>query len=182
METDEILEMLDEAISWHRVLCIERPDVGGSALICIPIARSEELLLAHMFCDFTPDGYSILRIDDIYEALRDESEIFFENIITCEKVYQSLKAPTGIELGSWPDALASIMAQYGYCVIESEKEEDFLIGKAIEFREWDFTFWYFDAAGKWDDELDTVDYDDITSVSFDDNYTNTITKYIADPN
>ena len=53
-----------------------------------------------------------------------------------------------------------------------------MIGKVVELGEWELTFWYFDATGKWDDEMDVVDYDDLTAVSFDDNYTNTIIKYL----
>ena len=70
---------------------------------------------------------------------------------------------------------------YDYFILESEVEEDFLIGRLMEISQWDFTFWYFDASGKWDTELDVVDFDDLTSVSFDDRYTNTIIKYIDNP-
>jgi len=181
MELNELLELLDRAISGRNVLSIERPDVVETDLLCIPIARSEELLLVHVFYDFYPDGYRIVRIEDIYDAIRDASEEFFERIIGAEGVYVRLTPPMSIDLTSWRGALASLRGRYDYCIIEYGGEEDFLIGKVMELGEWDFTFWYFDATGKWDEEMDVVDYDDLTAVSFDDNYTNTIIKYIPRP-
>lgn len=181
MELNEILEILDNAILNRSVLSVERPDVAESELLCIPIARSEELLLVHVFYDFYPDGYRIIRIDDIYDILREASELFFERIIGAEGVYVNLKAPGNIDLSSWKAALASLRGRFDYCIIECDEEEDFLIGRVMEIGDWDFTFWYFDATGKWDEELDVVDYDDLSAISFDDNYTNTIIKYIPHP-
>lgn len=181
MEQNELFEILDNAIQNRSVLSIERPDVAESELLCIPIARSEELLLVHVFYDFYPDGYRIVRIEDIYDVLREASELFFERIIGAEGVYVDLKAPERIDLSNWKTALSSLKGRFDYCIIECDEEEDFLIGRVMDLGEWDFTFWYFDATGKWDEELDVVDYDDLNAVSFDDNYTNTIIKYIPHP-
>ena len=181
MEQNEMLQLVDRAISGRNVLSVERPDVAETELLCIPIARSDELLLMHVFYDFYPDGYRIVRIEDIYDVIRDASEEFFERIIGAEGVYVGLTPPVSIDLTSWRSALASLRGRYDYCIIEYDEGEDFLIGKVMELGEWEFTFWYFDATGKWDEEMDVVDYDDLTAVSFDDNYTNTIVKYIPHP-
>ena len=181
METTEVLEVLDRAIAGRQVLSLERPEMAETELLCIPLARSDELLLIHVFYDFYPDGYRILRLEDVYEVIREGSEAFFEQVIRAEGVYDRLKTPPLIDLGSWQGALASLRGRYDYCIIECDEQDDFLIGKIVELGEWDFTFWYFDATGKWDDEMDVVDYDDLTAISFDDNYTNTIVKYIQKP-
>jgi len=181
MEYTELLNLLDRAIIGRNVLSIERSDMVETELLCIPIARSEELLLLHVFYDFYPDGYRIVRIEDIYDVIRDASEEFFERIIGAEGVYVHLQPPMSIDLTSWRTALTSLRGRYDYCIIECDEQEDFLIGKIMELGEWDFSFWYFDATGKWDDEMDIVDYDDLTGVGFDDNYTNTIIKYIPHP-
>ena len=181
MELNEILELIDRAIAGRNVLSIERPDVAEAELLCIPIARSEELLLVHVFYDFYPDGYRIIRMEDIYDVIRDASEEFFERVIGAEGVYVRLAPPTNVDLTSWRSALASLRGRYDYCIIECDAEEEFLIGRVMELGEWDFTFWYFDATGKWDEEMDVVDYDDLTAISFDDNYTRTIIKYIPHP-
>ena len=78
-------------------------------------------------------------------------------------------------------AVIRLKGRFDFCIIECDAEDDFLVGKLMDVREDEFTFWYFDATGKWDDELDVVDYDDVTAVSFDDNYINTIIKYIPRP-
>lgn len=181
MISPELLELIDNAIAARSVLSIERPDVAETELLCIPIARSEELLLVHVFYDFYPDGYRIIRLEDIYDVIRDGSEMFFERIIGAEGVYVNLKAPARLNLTSWKTALESLRGRYDYCILECDEEEDFLIGRVMEIRDWELTFWYFDATGKWDDELDVVDYEDLTAISFDDNYTNTIIKYIPRP-
>ena len=173
-----MLILIDSAILGRGVLSIERPEVAESEMLCIPIARSEELLLVHVFYDFFPDGYRIVRIQDIYDVIRDSSEQFFERVITAEGITAKLKSPGEIDLSGWGAALSSLRARYEFCTIECEAEDDFLIGKIVELGEWELTFHYFDATGKWDDEMDVVDYDDLTAVSFDDNYTNTIIKYI----
>ena len=181
MEQKEILVMLDRAISGRNVIRVERLELSDSTeaeLLCLPIARSDELLLVHVFYDFHPDGYRIIRIEDIYGVTREGSEEFFEHIIISEGVHARLAPPCPIDLTSWKSALASLGGKYGFCTIECEGGEEFLIGKVVELGEWELTFWHFDATGKWDDETDVVDYDDLNTVSFDDNYTNTIIKYI----
>ncbi|MDR2909385.1 MAG: hypothetical protein LBU86_05845 [Oscillospiraceae bacterium] len=178
----EALEILDNAIARRQALTLQRPELPEPELLCIPIKRSEELLLVHVFYEFRPDGYRIVRLEDIGEILRDEVEEFFERIIAAEGVYTSLKAPPETDLSSWSRALSSIKGRYECCILECEDEEDdFLVGRLMELSDWDFTFWYFDATGRWDDELYTIDYDDLTAASFDDNYTNTIIKYIPKP-
>ena len=181
METSELLELLDRAIAGRNVLSLERPEMAETELLCIPVARSEELLLVHVFYDFYPDGFRVIRLEDVYGAIREASEEFFERVLAAEGVYGRLKPPPNIDLSGWPGVLSSLRGQYDYCIIECDEQDDFLIGKTMELGEWDFTFWYFDATGKWDDEMDVVDYDDLTGVSFDDNYTNTIVKYIQKP-
>ena len=52
-------------------------------------------------------------------------------------------------------------------------EEDFLIGKLMEIREQEFTFWYFDATGKWDDALDVVEYQELPPETFGDRVADT---------
>jgi len=181
METNELLQLLDRAIQGRNVLSIERPEVAETEMLCIPIARSDELLLVHIFYDFYPDGYRIVRIEDIYGIIRDGSEEFFERVIHAEGVYARLRTPGDIDLGNWHSALLSLRGRHDYCIIECDGDDDFLVGKMVELGQWDCTFWYFDATGKWDDEVDVVDYDDITALSFDDNYTKTIVKYIEKP-
>ncbi len=181
MELSDMLELIDHAIAAQKVLSIERTEAIEPELLCIPIARSDDLLLVHVFYDFHPDGYRIICLDDIYDVIRDASEAFFERVIAAEGVYAKLKTPPFLDLTNWRTVLLSLKGRYDYCIIECDSEEDFLVGKLMEIREEEFTFWYFDATGRWDDELDVVDYDDVTAVSFDDNYTNTIVKYIPRP-
>lgn len=177
----EMLEQIDYAIGARKVLSIDMPEQAEPDLTCIPIQRSEELLLVYVFYGFHPDGFRVIRLDDIYEVLRDGSEAFFEQILLAEGIIAALQEPPPIHLGSWQEVLSSLQGRYDCCIVECDGEEDILIGRVMEIGEWDFTFWYFDATGKWDEELDVVDYDDLVSVSFDDSYTNTIIKYISCP-
>ncbi len=181
MDFSEMLDLIDDAIAAQKVLTIERTEVLEPELLCIPIDRSDDLLLVHVFYDFQPDGYRVICLDDIYDVIRDGSEEFFERIIAAEGVYEKLKTPTFVNLTSWRTVLLSLKGRFDFCIIECDAEDDFLVGKLMDVREDEFTFWYFDATGKWDDELDVVDYDDVTAVSFDDNYINTIIKYIPRP-
>jgi len=177
----ELLEMIDEAIEKRGAVTLDRPEIPEAELLCIPVKRSDDLLLVHIFYDFLPDGYRIIRLDDIYDVIRDASERFFERIIKAEGIYKTLEPPEEIDIASWKTALQSMKGRYGHCILESDDEEDFLIGKLMDISEWDFNFWYFDAAGKWDEEPDVIDYDDLISVSFGDRYTNTIIKYLPLP-
>ncbi|MCL2578531.1 MAG: hypothetical protein FWE32_00695 [Oscillospiraceae bacterium] len=181
MEISEVIETIDKAIAGRLVLSLERPEMAETELLCIPVARSDDLLLVHIFYDFYPDGYRIIRLEDVYTAIREGSEEFFEQVIRAEGVYNRLKSPPAIDLTGWQNVLHSLRGQYDYCIIECDEVDDFLIGKTMELGEWDFTFWYFDATGRWDEEMDVVDYEDLTAISFDDNYTNTIIKYIQKP-
>lgn len=178
MEPNEILQLLDRAANGRNVLSIERPEVAETELLCIPIARSDELLMVHVFYDFYPDGYRIIRLQDVYDVVWEQSERFFEHIVREEGIHAKLKPPPTIDLTNWQSALESLRGRFDFCTVETGEGEDFLIGRVVELDEWELTFRYFDATGRWDDEPDLLDYDELTAVSFDDNYTNTIIKYI----
>ena len=173
-----IPEILDAAIEAKSVVTLIRPELSEPEILCIPAARSNELLLVYVFYDFCPDGFRVIRIDDVTEILREESELFFERILASEGVYHRLRIPAGIDLSSWRSVFESLKGRYDYCTLESDEQDDFLIGKVVEISDWELSFRYFDAAGKWDEDPEPVDYDDLSAAGFDDRYTNTIIKYL----
>ena len=61
---------------------------------------------------------------------------------------------------------------------EISDEDTFDIGPILKVTSNEVTINYFDATGKFDEDLTEIQYSDITHIDFDDIYTNTISKYL----
>lgn len=144
---------------------------------------SEKLVYVHLFHDFFPDGYHILRVEDIEELERSESEQNWDRMLAGESLLDGLRSPPEIELTSMPDAIRSIAERYPQMIIECEAADedtegtDFYLGTLIRATEEVIEFEHYDALGVWAEQPATIWANEITRVQFDTPYANTFAKY-----
>ena len=139
---------------------------------------SEEFILFKEVEDFIVRGYLVFPISHISKIRRNENDVFFDKICKLEKIKDSIYKPE-IELNNWESIFISIK-KLGFNVIINEvpDKDTFNIGPILNVSNSEVTINYFDATGKFDDELIKIQYSDITHIDFDDIYTNTISKYL----
>jgi hypothetical protein len=147
----------------------------------IPIMMSDNLLLFRYFVDFYLDGFKIIRIHDISQIERGNKEGFFEDIIRKEGLYKKFNEVAITSIDNWKVAIQSINAKYPCYIIERELSTcGLVIGKSIKHLNQNLEFHPFSPTGEWE-EFETIQYDEITCVSFNDGYSKTISKYVKQP-
>lgn len=182
MKISEIKELLRTEFDTQHYIRVVRKKVDNYPMECIPVVLGEKLVIVQYLYDFQIDGYKVLRIRDITQILAGECERFQEYILKKEGIYDQIKKPAFTSLNNWE----TFFRQYSLnknIVIECEKIEDgqFYLGKIIEVYSNFLIFLRFDALCEWDQEPKKIFYKDVTSVSFEDRYTNILSKYVNQP-
>jgi len=135
----------------------------------------------HYFYDLNYDGYKILRLEDISEVRRQDSDRFYEFIIRAEGKYRELVNPEIDDLTNWQSTIIEVLDRYNVCMIECEKLIGHIfLGRLVEAHEAHLQFQTFDTLGRWDEDFVDIQYCDITCVTFNDCYTQTFLKYLVE--
>ena len=156
------------------------PRLNGYVLAC-----SDSLALMHIFDDFAPDGYSVLRIDDIQDIDRDEHQRHWHRMLAGEDLLGGLDLGFRPDLSAMHAAVESIWRQYHHIIIHCEAPDepiqDFYIGYPLAVGPGGVIFRHFDARGRWHPMPDVINVAEITRVEFDAPYINRFSKYLTDP-
>jgi hypothetical protein len=67
--------------------------IGFTPILCIPLAIGAEIVLIQYINDFRLEGYEIIRIKDISKVVREDTEIFIEDIIKKREYMSKSKCP-----------------------------------------------------------------------------------------
>ncbi len=139
--------------------------------------------MIHAINNFRFDGYIIMPIYAIKKARISEYEVANLHILKEEGILKDLGIKYPIDLNSWQSIFESIKAHKQFAIVESEQAQvdSFLIGKLEKIGKKKLSLLYFDGAGIFEKDIIKKKYKDITSVQFDDNYTNTFSKYVRFP-
>lgn len=145
------------------------------------LGLSKTLALLHRFDDFEPDGYSVLRVEDVVKVRSAAHERCWDYILAAEKLLAGLKFRQPIDLTSMRSAIETIGQCYDHMIIECEDEEedveDFYIGSLVATSDDGIRFRHFDAQGYWERRPSTIVLADISHVQFDTPYANIFSKY-----
>jgi len=146
------------------------------------LAVSPRLVLLHELSDFHLDGYCILSRLDISRARSGRFERYRSAILKAERVLCGIGLKDEIDLADWESALRSLKKLGRNVIVEGERPEvdEFLIGRIQRINKKSVTMQSFDALGVWETETHRLAYDEISSVSFDNEYVNTFSKYLRD--
>jgi len=150
------------------------------------IAMSDDLALLHTFDDFEPDGYMIIRTDDVEDVTRGKHERHWDRMLGGEGLLSGLDPEFSIDLSSMRTAIADIQRLFGKMVIQCEDrdeddEETMYLASVVELTDRDAVIDELDATGHWGDEPEAIPYLDITTVEFDTPYINRFWKYAEGP-
>lgn len=143
------------------------------------IDSSNDFILFKEVEDFVVRGFLVFPIHQVSKIRRNKNDVFFDKICKLEGIKVSIKKPE-IDLKNWESIFNSIQ-KLGFNVIivnEISEQDSFDIGPILRVTKNKVTINYFDATGKFDEDLTEIQYSDITHIDFDDIYTNTISKYL----
>ncbi|MEM7082230.1 MAG: hypothetical protein AAF465_05810 [Pseudomonadota bacterium] len=143
------------------------------------INESPSLLLLHYICDFRSDGLMVLRRCDISSIETLEVDRFQTELLKEEGVFESIDFGSSYKVDSWEEFFLSANGQNELFIVEQEliDEPDLAIGKILRIGKNQIDLHYFTGIGRWLDELDRIDYANITSCQLDTNYINVYKRY-----
>lgn len=145
------------------------------------LAMSKDFLLVQLDYDFILNGYSIIRKDQ-FDSLRcnkydkTKKRIFLaEGII--DRFYGFDKF---VSLTNWQDIFTDLKKLDYHIIIECEnkRKPKFLIGPIQKVTKSKINIWNYDPTGKFDEKSSTIKYDEITTITFGDNYSTTFRKHL----
>lgn len=130
--------------------------------------------------DFILDGFQIRKISNIKKVeLKDD---LYVKINEKHEILKGVIKPD-IDLTSWKTIFNSLIEMNKFIIIKNEdleeEELDFAIGKVISVNSNSISFKEFDSNGVWDDNLLTIPFKWITSVTFNDRYSKTWEDYLT---
>lgn len=146
-----------------------------------PIWLSEEFILTTVIVDFHDEGYAILRTKDIVDAYSNESDSFNEKICVSEGLQDKIQQEYVKETDSLKQILLQLKNYDGFICIHCEqqlKKCSFYMGKILEVKEDALLFKDVDMFGKWDENINTILFEDITQITYGDNYSKMYYKYV----
>lgn len=170
----ELRKKLD-ALSQERSMCNIEFEYGDEAQCYLPLAVGDQLFLCAIDDDFLFNGFTVRRLRDIYELLPPRSGIY--QTIAEKEGLTSMPVPD-VELTNWKSVFISLKWLDKPVIVEREYEPEFFrLGRIEDVKKDRVIMRYFDADGVWHDPVE-IPYQGITSVTFDDRYSNIFSKYV----
>lgn len=152
-----------------------------TSVIGFPIYLSEEYILTTIIVDFHDEGYAILRTRDIVDVYSNESDFFNEQICISEGLQDMVKQEYVKEMESLKQILLQLKRYDGFICIQCEQQLEkcaFYLGKVITVEDDGINFKDVGMDGIWDNEIHKIPYEEITQISYGDNYSKMYYKYV----
>lgn len=144
------------------------------------IDYSDDFVLVREVGDITLCGLCILPIRSIIKIRYNRYDKYMDYMLEAEGLKEQVKQTFKIDLNSWQTIFTSIQETGLNCKIENESDKHFFfkIGPIIKVKKKNVLINDFDPEGYLDEKPDKIRFKEITSVGFDDNYTNVFSKYL----
>jgi hypothetical protein len=141
---------------------------------------SSEFILLIENDNFIFDGYAVFLISSIVKIRNNEFDQHIDYIMAAENKKREIQISYPINLESWQTILKSINDAALYCSIENENENNFFfkIGEIKKINQKSLSILNFDPEGFLDKEPTKIKYKEISKITFDDNYTSIMSKYL----
>lgn len=179
--TSEQKEIIQYHIDNKFIMSIDRCFNGETiSTVGFPICFSDEFVLTTIVTDFRDEGYAILRTKDIVDAYSNESYSFNEQICVSEGLQDKIQQRHVKDIDSLKQILLQLKKYDGFICIQCEQQLErcsFYMGEIITIADDRFNFKDIGMDGMWDDETHDISYEDITQISFGDNYSKMYYKY-----
>lgn len=180
--TNDMREVIQYHIDNGFMMTIDR--CSNDKVISIegfPICFSEDFILSTVIVDFHDEGYTILRTKDIIDAYSNESDSFVEQICIAEGLQQKIHQNFINEISAIKQILLQLKDYNGFICIQCEHQEkkcSFYMGKILNVQDGLVQFRDIDMFGEWDKNTDVIPFDEITQITFGDNYSKMYYKYM----
>ena len=179
MKKCEIKDLVNSAIKTNS-LCTISYKFDTNSRYCFPIMLSDKLFVVANEDYFLIDGFSINRFKDVKNAELVNNK--YSEIIKSEGILDKIKLPD-INIDDWYSTFDSLSKLNINIIVEKESLDDdeceFAIGKIVKVLKTKVIFKHFDADGIWQENDYEIPYSQITSVTFNNRYINTYSKYIV---
>jgi hypothetical protein len=161
------LKALSDAAAQGRLVSIVRreplqkvsgfPLAVGTALVLLREVNPDLLL---------PDGYWIVRVQDVVEVARSDWDRAIENVLRGESRLPDPADAPAVRLDGWPGALAELHVRGERLALECEddQEEGYYLGAIVALEDHDVTLRQITIDGRWEDGYWLVGYGEITRV------------------
>lgn len=140
-----------------------------------PIAVGELLFYAAEEHDFILNGFTVRRLNDIYEMSSKKG--IYQQIYEAEGLTR-FDAPA-VDISGWRSVFLSLQKLGKHIIVENEYEDGFFrIGRIEAVAEDHMLLRHYDADGIWQEEPARIEYREVTSVTFGSRYVEVFSKYV----
>lgn len=172
-----MIETINKSIKEKKLIAL-KAKYNHEALFFYALKTTNEFFYGVEEFDFALDGYQIRLLDDITdglivdnfsasinikEGLLDKIENFKIDLTNFQTIFNSLNNE---------DRIISIEREY------DDEDYFFVIGKIIKVTDVSVWFKDFNVDGKWNEEINIIPFDIITTIRFNSRYINIWQKYI----
>ncbi|MGJ8678527.1 MAG: hypothetical protein ACSHX0_13515 [Akkermansiaceae bacterium] len=136
------------------------------------------ILFAYIY-DFHADGFLILRREDLSSMNCRATDAFQHSLLVADQVIKTIDFSARLHPKGILAHLTDIPVDR-VVILEDESEDDndiFLIGLIDSIIDKTIKIKCFSGAGRWDDDISEIDIDEVTSVTYSSNYTNSYERY-----
>ncbi len=163
----------------HELVSIRRKKVDRNKIQGFVLDESKELLLIAYVYDLNADGLMVLRKKDISGIETSKTDKFQTQLLKDEGIYSKIDFDVQYNLKSWKKFFKMAKHSHSYLILEQEllKEPDFAIGNIQSIQGSFLTFRYFTGIARWLDEVEKIEYSNITSCQIGNNYLNVYERY-----
>ncbi len=180
MNKKELLKPLKNKLNNRELTEIFRYNVDDCSMLVWFNSVSENLSLVFQTGEFCFDGCKILRNSDISEIStsdKNENLKFVSSIYSKEKLF-----PKNIEMNidSWNSVFSHFKTTGKVIMAECSYDDavDYYFGKVVSVKDKIIQMQCFDGAGNLFNDIVRLNTDYVSSVTFDDRYTQVMSKYI----
>lgn len=181
--TNEQREIIQYHIDNKFIMTIDRCyNDETTSVMGFPICMSDEFIITTVITDFHDEGYAVLRVKDIVDAYSNESDSIYEQICVSEGLQDKIQQKNLKGIESLEKILLQLKDYDGFVCIQCEQQIEkcsFYMGNIISVESKSVVFKDIGTDGKWDEECHTILYDEITQISFGDNYSRMFYKHFA---
>lgn len=174
-----MLDIIDVSKVDKKLIAI-KAKYNHEALFFYTLNKTEDFYLGVEEFDFELDGYQIRLIEDITDAMLVEN--FSAEINLKEGLLEKIK-DYKINLTNFQTIFNDLYLMDKIISIEREYDDEdyfFVIGKIVKVTDYSIWFKDFNVDGNWNEEINIIPFDIITTVRFDSKYINIWSKYISE--
>lgn len=177
------VQALQEAVANRRLVHVVRRD-PLPRLNGFPVALGTRLLLVRELNPdlLLPDGFGLVRLQDVVEVGATEWERTVERVLAGESRLPDPADAPALRLDGWAGALADLHALGEPLSVDCEDDEDaYFVGAITAVAPDSVDVLHITADARWESEAWTVDHDGITRIVIRSRYVQTFSRLAGEP-